>query len=83
MEVWGRAADADALNTLFEQMIPLRQQMARNAGCASFADYMFKAKHRFDYTPEHCHAFARGVAEHVTPLLRERMQARRRALGGS
>lgn len=76
-----RAADADALNALFEQMIPRRQQMARNAGCAGFADYMFKAKHRFDYTPEHCHAFAKGVAEHVTPLLRERMQARRRSLG--
>lgn len=76
-----RYQDADRLNAIFEQMIGLRQKIAPNARCASFAEYIFKAKQRFEYTPEHCHAFARGVEMHVTPVLRQIMRDRAKALG--
>ncbi|MCC6322222.1 MAG: M3 family oligoendopeptidase [Phycisphaerales bacterium] len=76
-----RFKDADTLDALYEKMLGLRQRVAVNAGFTNFRDYMHKAKKRFDYTPETCHEFARGVEEVCTPLLRELMAERKKALG--
>ena len=76
-----RMKDADALDDLFESMLPLRQAVARNAGLADYRDYAFRARRRFDYTPAHCAAFHDACAEVVAPLCR-RLDARRaEALG--
>jgi oligoendopeptidase F len=39
---------------------------------------MFKAMHRFDYTPEHCYAFHDGIQKVIIPLL-EKMLTKRKA----
>ena len=44
--------------------------MAKNAGCASYVEYSFKEKQRFDYTPKDCETFWGAVAKHVVPLMR-------------
>src|SRR5690606_22595978 len=49
-----RAQDADRISAIFDEMVALRDRMARNAGFKDFVGYSFKAKGRFDYTPEHC-----------------------------
>jgi len=66
--------------SLFDRMYQLRQQVARNAGFANFQDYIFKAKHRFDYTPEDCAAFYHAVEETVAPAVERLMEYRRARL---
>jgi oligoendopeptidase F len=76
-----RLKDKDALETIFDKMKGLRQQIALNAGFDNFRDYMFKAYHRFDYTPEQCKAYHRSVKEVVVPLRREIDVYRRKLMG--
>jgi oligoendopeptidase F len=67
----------DELAAVFDRMYELRQQVARNAGFANYEDYTFRAKHRFDYTPEDCRRFHAAVESTVAPAV-ERMLAYRR-----
>jgi oligoendopeptidase F len=76
-----RAQDREKIETIFDRLIALRHKVATNAGFDNFRDYAFKAKRRFDYTAEDCHAFAKGVEEAVVPALR-RLNAERKALLG-
>jgi oligoendopeptidase F len=74
-------AEHDVLAELFDQQLALRQQVARNAGFANYRDYVFEAKHRYDYTPADCAAFHDAVAETFVPALRNRREERRRQMG--
>lgn len=64
-----RIAVEKDLDELFDQMIPLRQSIAENAGFKNYRDYIFKAKGRFDYSPEDCKEFHEAVLTEVVPLL--------------
>ena len=44
-----RLQDRDALDDLFDQMMTLRIEVAREAGFANFVDYAFRHRERFDY----------------------------------
>jgi oligoendopeptidase F len=66
----------DEMATLFDGMYVLRQEVARNAGFANFQDYVFKAKHRFDYTADDCAEFHRAAEQTVAPAV-ERLMAYR------
>jgi oligoendopeptidase F len=72
--------DAERIEGVFEQMLKLRQQLAVNAGLATFREHAFRSRKRFDYTPETCHEFARGVREAVVPLAAKLMERRRSAM---
>lgn len=76
-----RMRDAQTLEDLFDRMVALRHRVAVNAGFANFRDYAFRMKRRFDYTPEMCHEYAKGVEAHLTPLARKALQDRARRLG--
>jgi oligoendopeptidase F len=76
-----RLRDKDLLDTLYDQLITLRHQIAVNAGFDNFRDYAFKRRRRFDYTPEDCFRFHEGVAHAVMPLVRRIMADRRTRLG--
>lgn len=76
-----RLRDADALDSLFEEMLAKRHSMARNAGEASYIGYAFRAKHRFDYTPDDCRAFHDSIEEHCVPLVRALDRERAERLG--
>jgi oligoendopeptidase F len=65
------------LAALFDRMYELRQRVARNAGFASYQEYVFRAKHRFDYTPDDCARFHHAVESTVVPAV-ERLLADRR-----
>ncbi|MBF0595636.1 MAG: M3 family oligoendopeptidase [Candidatus Omnitrophica bacterium] len=66
-----RMQDKDRFEAIFDKMLVLRQKIAVNAGCTNFRDYMFKAYHRFDYTPDDCKAYQRAIKDIVVPLRRE------------
>lgn len=74
-------ARRDALAALFDTMFALRQRIAANAGFASYMDYAFRAKHRFDYTPDDCARFHDAVEATVAPAVERMMAHRRHALG--
>lgn len=64
-----RIQDKDKLDELFNDLIRLRHQVARNAQFDNFRDFMFAAMGRFDYAPEDCFNFHKSVAKEVVPLL--------------
>jgi oligoendopeptidase F len=75
-----RQKDRDALSELYDELIGIREKIAKNAGFENYRDYMFRKKERFDYTPEDCFQFHRAVEEYVVPLLRELDKDRRSKL---
>lgn len=80
-EVWRlvgerRLREADEFEAQFDQLLDLRQRIARNAGFANYRDYAFKSRCRFDYTPEDCVEFHRAIEAEIMPLVRELHAAR-------
>ncbi|HEX4797507.1 MAG TPA: M3 family oligoendopeptidase [Humisphaera sp.] len=71
-------ADRDAFDDIFERLLPLRQQIARNAGLANYRDYAWKINKRFDYTPDDCRRFSDAIAQTCMPLM-NRLFARKAA----
>ena len=76
-----RLQDKDKLNELFDKLLAGRQQVAKNAGFDNYRDYKFKELGRFDYTPEDCFEFHEAVREHILPLQKMLVEARRQRLG--
>lgn len=76
-----RLADAEPIDAIYDEMIALRDKVGRNAGFDSFTSYIFKARHRFDYTPEHCFAFHEACEKVVAPFARRLDEQRRQRLG--
>jgi oligoendopeptidase F len=66
-----RFENANEIDEIYEKMIALRQQVAENAGYENYRDYIFDAKHRFDYSHEDCEAFQDAVEAICVPLMRE------------
>jgi oligoendopeptidase F len=76
-----RLQDKDKLNELFDKLLVLRQQVAKNAGFDNYRDYKFKELGRFDYTVEDCFAFHQAVKEHILPLHTMLVNHRKSRLG--
>ncbi len=73
--------DRETLDSLYDQMIEVRHQIARNAGFDNYRDYQHQALGRFDYTPAHCLQFHDAVEKEIVPLTRKLAQRRREDLG--
>lgn len=76
-----RLAEADQFEEMFEALLKLREQIARNAGFSNYLQYAFRARGRFDYTPEDCVRFHDAIEKEVMPALRGLQADRRRQLG--
>ncbi len=76
-----RFEDKDELNTIFDELVQKRHQVALNAGFENYRDYMFKALGRFDYSPQDCHDFANAIETEVVPVLKEMAQQRAAIMG--
>jgi oligoendopeptidase F len=76
-----RLKDKDELESIFEELLSLRQKRAENAGFENFRDFAFRERERFDYGPKECEAFHKGVEEAVVPLLRQLHKERAKRLG--
>ena len=76
-----RLQDRERIDDLFDQLLPLRQEIAANAGFGNYRDYQFANLHRFDYTPDDCHAYAAAVEKEVVPLMRKLDAEREQMLG--
>ena len=76
-----RLRDRDAIESIFDEMLALRQRVAENPGLSDYRAYAWVDRGRFDYTPDDCLRFHDAVAEVVVPL-RDRIDERRRAALG-
>ncbi len=76
-----RLEERDHFDGIFDQLLELRKQIAANAGFANYRDYAFKARGRFDYTPEDCLKFHQAIEHEIMPLLRQLYVERRGKLG--
>ena len=75
-----RLQEADKMETIFEELLKLREQIATNAGFSNYLAYAFRARGRFDYTPDDCLRFHEAVEAEVMPLLRQLQSERRQQL---
>jgi oligoendopeptidase F len=71
-----RLQDAEALDAAFDKLFSLRIQIAKNSGYDNYLEYIFKAKHRFDYTPQDCKNFHESIEKIILPLQKEILQQR-------
>ena len=76
-----RLQEAEKFEEIFDKLIQLRQQIARNAGFDNYRDYAFRKMGRFDYSPKDCLRFHEAVEAEVMPVVRERQAERCRQLG--
>lgn len=71
----------DDLSDVFDRMLELRNTVARNAGFDNYHEYVFRAKHRFEYTPSDCARFHAAVEATVVPAVERQLTYRRQRLG--
>ncbi|MBF0483698.1 MAG: M3 family oligoendopeptidase [Candidatus Omnitrophica bacterium] len=72
-----RLKDKDKLNSIFDRMFYLRNQIAKNCGFDNYRDYKFKALHRFDYLPEDCKKYHEAIEKFVVPVWIKILERRR------
>lgn len=75
-----RLKERENFEDIFDQLMKLREAVAKNADFANYLDYAFKARGRFDYTPEDCLAFHEAIEKEVVPLQHELQAVRREQL---
>ncbi len=76
-----RLEDKDKLAELYDKLIALRNQQAKNAGFENYRDYRFKELGRFDYSKDDCFKFHEAVKIHVLPLVNKIYRKKKEALG--
>lgn len=72
-----RLQESEKMEAIFDEMVKLREQIARNAGCRNYVEYSFRKLRRFDYTPADCVQFQDAIEKEIMPVVRE-LQATRR-----
>jgi oligoendopeptidase F len=85
-ETYRLAADrflqnAKTLDELYDEMVKLRDRMARNADCQDYRAFAFRAMERFDYTPEDCLKFHDAIEQVVSPAVQKLADERQARLG--
>jgi oligoendopeptidase F len=68
------------LAQIFDRMLDLRGQVARNAGFENYRDFAHREKNRFDYTPADCLRFHQAVESAVLPAAERILERRRRRM---
>lgn len=76
-----RQVDEKALNTLFDELLAKRHQIAINAGFKNYRDYKFEELGRFDYTVKDCEDFHDSIKKYITPIVENIYEHKRKQLG--
>lgn len=82
--LWGwYEAHEDELAGIYEELVSLRDRMARTLGDASHTEMAYRRMHRLGYGPDQVAAFRQEIRRHVLPLVVElrARQAHRLGLG--
>jgi oligoendopeptidase F len=71
------------LDTLFLELVRLRHTIARNAGFDDYRAYVWRARHRHEYTPDDALALHDSMRAAAVPALRAIHDDRRERLGAA
>ena len=75
-----RLKDKENLDNAFDKLFKIRNQIAKNANCKDFIEYIFKAKNRFDYTPDDCKKFHESIEKLILPLQKKMYEHRKQQM---
>jgi oligoendopeptidase F len=75
-----RLQDVEKCEEIFDELVKLRTQIAKNAGFDNYLEYIFRQKGRFDYTPADCVKFHDAIETEIMPAVREIQNDRKRQL---
>ena len=75
-----RLQDVEKCEAIFDDLIKLRNQIAKNAGFDNYLEYSFRQKGRFDYTPADCVKFHAAIESEIMPAVRAIQNERRQKL---
>ncbi|MEY2427825.1 MAG: oligoendopeptidase [Verrucomicrobiota bacterium] len=75
-----RLEEAERFEEIFDQLVKLREQIAKNAGFQNYRDYAFRRLGRFDYQPADCIKFHEAVEAEIVPVVRELQADRKRQM---
>jgi oligoendopeptidase F len=86
LETWSlseqrRLKDREVMDQIYDELISLRQRIAKNAGFDNYRDYAFRRRERFDYSPQDCFQFHQSVERYIVPLVRKIQEERQKRLG--
>ncbi len=73
--------DREKIDEIWMKLMPLRKQIADNAGFDDYRAYRWQYWRRFDYTPEDCLTFHAAIEEVVVPAITELNERHRQQLG--
>jgi len=73
--------DRETLNDIWLRMLDLRAQIAENADCENYREYMWQSLHRFDYSPDDALGFFDAIEQVVVPVAERIYENRREQLG--
>lgn len=76
-----RRKHRDKINEIFDKMLPLRQEMAKNAGFDNYRDFRFRELDRTDYTADDCKVFHDSVVKAVVPVYKKVLKQKAEKLG--
>ena len=76
-----RLQETEKFEDIFDRLVKLRERIAVQAGFENYRDYAFRARGRFDYTPEDCLRFHNAIEQEIMPLLRALQAERKKQLG--
>ena len=66
-----RMHDFAQLDQVFDELVQVRDEIARNAGNPDYRAHTWLVKKRFDYTPEMCLEFGDSCEKLIIPLIEE------------
>lgn len=72
---------APKLDATYDQLVALRVKMAKKLGFDNYIDYIYPARHRYDYTAADVAAFRKQVKEEIVPICDELYRAQKERLG--
>ncbi|MEM8525727.1 MAG: M3 family oligoendopeptidase [Bacteroidota bacterium] len=70
----------EEIDDIYDQLISVRQEIAKAANFDNYRDYKFQELGRFDYKPEDCIAFQDSIKEEILPLLTDVHERKKRGL---
>ena len=69
------------LDAQYDELVKIRDGMAKKLGYAKYTDLAYLQRRRFDYTAEDAAAFRRQIREIITPAVAEIRERQRKLLG--
>lgn len=71
----------EGFNEIWREFMALRKQIAANADCKDYREYVWLEKGRFDYTPADVEEFCDAIAEVVVPANSRQLARQKQLLG--